>query len=295
MSTVLAMRSSAHINNNFVDVSIDEDDSLREDLSQPLVGGKGNVFTKCTTVLLPNFTSLSRKGVNGALSLPTRKRFFCKTVWHSILFIVLMTLTAVNIVIHENIKKVILHQHQAFAIVSLLVFLIIYGAIITLEQVRFMKGINYVAAILLALSLGFLIAVEASWHQPTTIYISIVVTLIISLIVSFGALKINIDFTVYINQLIMSTFVFMIAACFVYIIQHLVPNVLIFHIYSGVGFLLSLAYITVDSQLISIKERSKQLPKNEHVLGGIQLFVDVSYLFYYCMGIIGTHVVIAQT
>uniref|UniRef100_A0A0K0EWL1 Bax inhibitor 1 n=1 Tax=Strongyloides venezuelensis TaxID=75913 RepID=A0A0K0EWL1_STRVS len=221
-------------------------------------------------------------------SLSGRTKFFRKTIYHTFLFLFFTTITTLAIVSNSHWKVILNQQHQLFSLISLFVFLTIYGIIITLEQIRFMKGINYIAAFLLTISLGFLIAVESSWYTLSTNINSIFISCIVAVVISSIAFTVKRDLTVHMNKLIISTFVFMIAACLLFILSKIIDTSMLRHFYCLAGFLLSCAYIAVDTQSISTKDRYNQLATNEYVLGGVQMFVDFSYLFYYCMGVIGT-------
>lgn len=220
--------------------------------------------------------------------LSSRTKFFKRTIFHTFLFLAFTTLTTLVIVTNKDWKVILNQQHQLFSLISLFVFLTIYGIIITLEQIRFMKGINYIAAFLLAISLGFLIAVESSWYTLATNLNSIFISCIVAITISSMAFSVKRDLTIHMDKLIISTFIFMIAACLIFILSKIIDTSTIRHFYCLGGFLLSCAYIAVDTQSISTKDRYNQLATNEYVLGGVQIFVDFSYLFYYCMGVIGT-------
>uniref|UniRef100_A0A0N4ZPF9 Bax inhibitor 1 n=1 Tax=Parastrongyloides trichosuri TaxID=131310 RepID=A0A0N4ZPF9_PARTI len=229
-----------------------------------------------------------RNDRNVIYSLSNRAKFFKKTLYHTFLFLAFTTITTICIVMNNDWKELLNKQHQLFSFLSLFVFLTIYGVIITLEQVRFMKGINYLAAFLLAISLGFLIAVESSWYTLTTNIHSIFITCIVAVTTSAIACTIHRDLTIHMNKLIISTFIFMISACILFFLSRITDTSILRHFYCLGGFILSCAYIAVDTQSISTKDRFNQLATNEHVLGGVQIFVDFSYLYYYCMGVIGT-------
>uniref|UniRef100_A0A0K0E9E3 ATP synthase F1 subunit epsilon n=1 Tax=Strongyloides stercoralis TaxID=6248 RepID=A0A0K0E9E3_STRER len=238
--------------------------------------------------LSQEFFSPDRNEKSIVYSFQNRTQFFKKTIYHTLLFLTLTIITTLLIIANNKWKIILNQQHQFFSLISLFIFLTIYGVIITLEQIRFMKGINYVAAFLLAISLGFLIAVETSWYSFETNVNSIFIACIVAVTISGIALNVKYDVTTYKSKLILLTFTFMIMSCLLFLLSHFFDTFVLRKLYSIGGFFLSCGYIAIDTQSISIISRYDQLTTNEHVLGGVQIFVDYSYLFYYCMGSIGT-------
>ncbi|CEF62399.1 Bax inhibitor 1-related family and ATPase inhibitor, IATP, mitochondria family-containing protein [Strongyloides ratti] len=218
------------------------------------------------------FLFLYKNERNIIYSFQSRKRFFMKTTYHTLVFLIFTIITTLLITMNKKWKIILNQQHQLFSLISLVIFLTIYGVIITLEQIRFMRGINYIAAFLLAISLGFLIAVEASWYTLETNINSIFISCIVAIVISGIAFNMKHDVTIYMNQLIMLTFTFMIMACLLFFLSQKIDTTFLRHLYALGGFLLSCAYIAIDTQSISIKNRYNQLATNEYVLGGVQIY-----------------------
>uniref|UniRef100_A0A0N5BFN9 Bax inhibitor 1 n=1 Tax=Strongyloides papillosus TaxID=174720 RepID=A0A0N5BFN9_STREA len=227
---------------------------------------------------------------NSKYPLLSRVTFLRKTICHTLMFLAFTAITIFFITKNNELEILFNQQHEMFSIISLTIFFTIYVAIIKSEKIRFTRGINYIAGFLLAASLGFLIAVESSWYTLEINVNSMFISIIVSIIISAIACKSEKDFTIYMKSLIILTIIFAIVSILSFIFSKVMDTSNPRHLCSLGGFLLSCAYIVVDTQSISTKDRCNQLATNEYVLGGVQMLVDFSYLFYYCMGVLGTEV-----
>uniref|UniRef100_A0A0K0EWL0 Bax inhibitor 1 n=1 Tax=Strongyloides venezuelensis TaxID=75913 RepID=A0A0K0EWL0_STRVS len=224
---------------------------------------------------------------NSKYPLLSRVAFLKKTIFHTLVFLAFTAITVYFITRNNELKILLNQQYLLFSTIAMILCFTIYGAIIKSEKIRFTCGINYIAGLFMAASLGFLIAIQSCWYPLEINVNAIFMSFIVSSIISVMAFKSEKDFTIHMKSLIILTFIYAIISIVLFILSKFMDVTDLRCLCSIGGFLLSCAYVVVDTQSISTKERYNQLSTNEYIRGSVQMLVDLSYLFYYCLDVLG--------
>lgn len=200
------------------------------------------------------------------------------------LLLIQLAITFGFIFLSINIKSLancILTHYWLYIFMALIPFGILIFFICNPESTKKVP-LNYVLLFIFCLSLGYTTAKFALHFEKTSVYFSMLLTLIAVLGLTLYAFFTKKDFTTIGSTL----FIFLIILIFGGIINIFLRLAILAFILNIVGVFLFSFYIIYDTQLI-LGNKSNKLSEDEYILAVIMLYLDIINLFIYILSFCG--------
>uniref|UniRef100_A0A0N5A2Z2 Protein lifeguard 1-like n=1 Tax=Parastrongyloides trichosuri TaxID=131310 RepID=A0A0N5A2Z2_PARTI len=202
----------------------------------------------------------------------------------SIMLLVVAIMTAVPFM-HTGVKTFV-RQSPAIYFCSYGVFMVVYIALMCCESVRRSFPANLICTAVLTLSIGYMTMMICSMYDIVPVLLTLIITTVCCGGIIIFSMQSKHDLTSKMGYLFIASMAIMVFG-FVAIIAAAVFKVkFLYTIYSGLAALLFMFYLAVDIQML-MGGKKYELSPEDHIFAAIQIFIDIVYIFWMLLNIIG--------
>lgn len=174
-----------------------------------------------------------------------------------------------------------------FYYVSYATFLVTYITLICCPSVRRKYPGNFICLAIFTLAFSYMTGTIASFYDVKSVLIAASITCLVTFSVSLFAMQTKIDFTLCGGLLFILSMVLMffgLSCMIVYIVSG--PNYILQCVYGALAALLFCLFLAYDTQMLMGKHKLALSPE-EHIVGALQLYLDIVYLFLIILSFFG--------
>ncbi|XP_067938353.1 protein lifeguard 2-like [Watersipora subatra] len=223
-----------------------------------------------------------------------RNRFIRK-VYLILMCQLLFTTAMVAIFISVTDVKTWVQRNSWFYYLSYVTFLITYIVLACCPSVRLKYPGNYIALFVFTAMFSYVCATIASFYDAQAVLIAAGITALVTLSISLFAIQTKIDFTMcYSLMFAASMTLFFLGFAFLIVYLVIPPgengkNLYYLQcVYGGIAALILCLFLVFDTQrIVGGKNRKNPVSPEEHILGAMELYLDVVYLFLIILSFFG--------
>jgi len=233
-----------------------------------------------------NTTSFSDKAV--------RNRFI-KKVYLILMCQLLFTTALVAIFVSVDSVKRWVQTHSWFYYLAYATFFATYIALACCPKVRVKFPGNYIALFVFTAMFSYVCAAIASYHNAQAVLIAAGITALVTFSVSMFAIQTKIDFTMCYGLIFAASMtLFFLGIAFI-IVYAAIPGgengknyYYLQCVYGGLAAMILCLFLVFDTQrIVGGKNRKNPVSPEEHILGAMELYLDIVYLFLIILSCFG--------
>ncbi|KAF6728067.1 Protein lifeguard 1 [Oryzias melastigma] len=207
------------------------------------------------------------------------RRGFVRKVFGLLTLQLLFTFSVVCVFTFSPVvKKAVQTNHWAY-LSSFIIFAVVFITLILCDSLRRVYPWNLIGLVVVTLSLSYMVGAVASFHNTSTVVITMAVTLVISVAIMAFSAQTRYDFTSFYGiLLIVVVDVVMFGLFYIFYYSH-ITNV----IYGCLGALLYALFLVVDCQMM-MGSMSHRLNPEEYIYAALMIYLDIILIFLYLLG-----------
>uniref|UniRef100_A0A915N6Y1 Uncharacterized protein n=3 Tax=Meloidogyne incognita group TaxID=654580 RepID=A0A915N6Y1_MELJA len=179
-----------------------------------------------------------------------------------------------------------LKKSMGLYILSLVVFLVVYFALICCENVRRSHPTNLICTGILTLSIGFVTMVMTSFYTVDSVVLAFAVTTLSCGGIVIFSMTTKRDITSMLGFAVIIGMVLVLFGLFATIWTMIFHTRTLYLIYAGFGTLVFMLYLAIDIQMI-MGGRKFEIEPEEHIFAAIMLFMDIVQIFWFILSLFG--------
>ncbi|CAK5027539.1 unnamed protein product [Meloidogyne enterolobii] len=179
-----------------------------------------------------------------------------------------------------------LKKSMGLYILSLVVFLVVYFALICCENVRRSHPTNLICTGVLTLSIGFVTMVMTSFYTVDSVVLAFAVTTLSCGGIVIFSMTTKRDITSMLGFAVIIGMVLMLFGFFAVMWTMIFHTRTLYLIYAGFGTLVFMLYLAIDIQMI-MGGRKFEIEPEEHIFAAIMLFMDIVQIFWFILSLFG--------
>lgn len=235
----------------------------------------------------PTTNAIKVDGFGESFSDAAIRRTFIKKVYAIILTQLAFTAGVIALFAHtpaiRNLYRSDPNTGLTLYIISYVVFLVTYIAIVCCSSVRRKFPANLITLCIFTSSLSFMMGSIATFHNTDWLWIAMGITAALCIALSLFAFQTKYDFTgcgVYLYGMLICVLIFGIIA----IIFWQTHRPILHAVYCGlIGLVFSL-YLIYDTQRI-MGGKKHSISAEEHIFAAVQIYIDVVQIFLAILGL----------
>jgi len=167
-------------------------------------------------------------------------------------------------------------------------FLATFITLVCCEGPRRKHPFNLILTGVLTLAIGYMTAMIAARYKTEIVFFAAAITAAVCGSIIVFASQTKYDFTGWIGPLFVVSMVLLFFGIAAIIVSIFAPGAgrIMYLVYAGLAALLFSVYLAVDVQLI-IGGKKIELSPEEYILAAIMLFLDIIYIFWMILSLIG--------
>jgi len=165
-------------------------------------------------------------------------------------------------------------------------FIVSYFCIICCESVRKNFPGNLICLLILTLSMGYMTAMISSFYDTNIVFIAMAICAVSCFSIILFASQVKYDFTSWIGVMFVVSIVLMLFGFSAILCAYVFKTAVVYAVYAGLAALVFMIFLAIDTQLIMGGKRYELSPE-DYILGAVQLFLDIIYIFIYLLQILG--------
>ncbi|RVE60982.1 hypothetical protein OJAV_G00166120 [Oryzias javanicus] len=207
------------------------------------------------------------------------RRGFVRKVFGLLTLQLLFTFSVVCVFTFSPVVKKAVQTNLWAYLSSYIIFAVVAITLILCDSLRRRYPWNLIGLVVVTLSLSYMVGAVASFHNTSTVVITMAVTLVISVaIIAFSA-QTRYDFTSCSGFLLIVVVDFvMFELLFIFYYSHITSV-----IYGCLGALLYALFLVVDCQLM-MGCMSYRLDPEEYIYAALMIYLDIILIFLYLLG-----------
>uniref|UniRef100_A0A1I7ZQZ0 Protein lifeguard 1-like n=1 Tax=Steinernema glaseri TaxID=37863 RepID=A0A1I7ZQZ0_9BILA len=187
--------------------------------------------------------------------------------------------------IHHPIKSFV-HQNMALYWVSYGVFLGVYIALMCCESVRRSFPSNLIMTAILTLAIGYMTMMLCSVYDIVSVLLTLIITTVCCASIIVFAATTKKDLTSMLGVMFILSMVLFLFGLVAVMSVYIFKVKFLYTIYAGLAALLFMFYLAIDIQMI-MGGRKYEISPEDHIFAAIQIFLDIIYIFWMLLSLIG--------
>uniref|UniRef100_A0A8C7Z9F1 Si:ch211-284o19.8 n=1 Tax=Oryzias sinensis TaxID=183150 RepID=A0A8C7Z9F1_9TELE len=211
------------------------------------------------------------------VTVTLRLMFIHLTVFGLLTLQLLFSFTAVSVFTFSSVvKKAVQTNHWAYRS-SFIVFAVVVVTLILCDSLRRRHPWNLSGLVVVTLSGSYMVGTVASFHNTSTVVITMAVTLVISAAVCYSQTRYDFTFCYGFLLIVVVDFV-MFGFLYTFCYSHITNA-----IHGCLGALLYALFLVVDCQLM-MGRMSYRLDPEEYIYAALMIYLDIILIFLYLLG-----------
>jgi FtsH-binding integral membrane protein len=202
---------------------------------------------------------------------------------YGLLFVMLsvvVALTCVFVFVKE--AKLFVRQHQWLYWISYATFMVTYLVLACCPTVRRKFPGNFICLAVLTVAIGYMTAMISSFYDTKIVFIGMGICAAVCLAISLFAINTKYDFTSWMGVMFVIVMVMFIFGIFAVIFR----NEIMMAVYGGIMALVFMVYLAIDTQML-MGGKKHELDPEEYIFAATQLFLDIIYIFWMILQLLG--------
>ncbi|XP_076004499.1 protein lifeguard 1-like [Genypterus blacodes] len=209
----------------------------------------------------------------------TVRRGFVRKVFCIVTLMLLFTFTVVCVFTFSNVVKEAVQQNLGAYISSFVIFIVVAIALSCCKSFSRRHPWNIVALVVVNLSLSYMVGTIASFHNTTSVVITMGVTIAVSVAIIIFSLQTRFDMTIWSGVLLILVVDLMMFGIFCTFYYSYITELL----YGCLGALLYSLILMIDVQLMT-GSMSHRVDPEDYVNAALNVYLDIVLIFLYLLG-----------
>uniref|UniRef100_A0A3Q3X4C9 Uncharacterized protein n=1 Tax=Mola mola TaxID=94237 RepID=A0A3Q3X4C9_MOLML len=218
-------------------------------------------------------------GVSSSFDDNSVRRGFVRKVYSILTLQLLFTFSVVCVFTFSSTVKQAVHANFWVYISSIIIFVVVAIGLSCFRSFSRRHPWNIVGLVLVTMSLSYMVGTIASYHDTTSVVISMGSTLAITVTIIVFSMQTRFDFTVCYGILLILAVDLLMFGIFCTFLYSYIGEVA----YGCLGALLYSLFLMVDCQLL-MGMMSYRLHPEEYINAALIIYLDIAIIFLYLLG-----------